>query len=297
MILNKYNEIMNGVTVDPEMKRRVMSAVSASIKEQSERVVVTDIPVRRKANRGRTVALISSIAAGVLVIAGAIFISGYLNRAKTASESVVAHNSKMGEVDSIINENIVAGGTQGSEESEFATDGADNACETTAATTTPDAKDGNSYFAGGTQKSTSKTFNTRTKKKISVTDDKYLTNKRAVTITAALPFEVTEYSTGDYDNLDISFEMFTGKNKESFMIIEGSGNIDFKKELLDTEEAGSKVVTTGGTEIELYSITSGKVGTATLSNCAVFKKNGKSYLILFSDHYDSDVFVKVTDII
>ena len=296
MILNKYNEIMNGVTVDPEMKRRVMSAVSASIKEQSERVVVTDIPVRRKANRGRTVALISSIAAGVLVIAGAIFISGYLNGAKTASESVVAHNSKMDEVDSIVNGNIVAAETQGSEESEFATDGADAACETTAATTTPDAKDGNSYFAGGTQKSISKTLNTRTKK-ISVTDDKYLTNKRAVTITAALPFEVTEYSTGDYDNLDISFEMFTGKNKESFMIIEGSGNIDLKKELLDTEEAGSKVVTTGGTEIELYSITSGKVEAATLSNCAVFKKNGKSYLILFSDHYDSDVFVKVTDII
>ena len=297
MILNKYNEIMNGVTVDPEMKRRVMSAVSASIKEQSERVVVTDIPVRRrKANRGRTVALISSIAAGVLVIAGAIFISGYLNGAKTASESVVAHNSKMDEVDSIVNGNIVAAETQGSEESEFATDGADAACETTAATTTPDAKDGNSYFAGGTQKSISKTLNTRTKK-ISVTDDKYLTNKRAVTITAALPFEVTEYSTGDYDNLDISFEMFTGKNKESFMIIEGSENIDLKKEFLDTEEAGSKVVTTGGTEIELYSITSGKVEAATLSNCAVFKKNGKSYLILFSDHYDSDVFVKVTDII
>lgn len=288
---------MNGVTVDPEMKRRVMSAVSASIKEQSERVVVTDIPVRRKANRGRMVALISSIAAGVLVIAGAIFISGYLNRAKTASESVVAHNSKMGEVDSIIDENVVAGGTQSSEESEFAADGASTACETTAATTTPDAKDGNSYFAGGSNKSTSKTLYKRSETKIPVTDDKYLTNKRAVTITAALPFEVTEYSTGVYDNLDISFEMFTGKNKESFMIIEGPENMDLKKELLDTEEAGSKVVTTGGTEIELYSITSGKVGAATLSNCAVFKKNGKSYLIFFSDHYDSDVFVKVTDII
>ena len=295
--MNKYNEIMNGVTVDPEMKRRVMSAVSASIKEQSERVVVTDIPVRKKANRGRTVALISSIAAGVLVIAGAIFISGYLNRAKTASQSVVAHNSEMGEVDSIINENIVPGGTQGSEESEFAADGASTACETTAATTTPDAKDGNSYFAGGSNKSTSKTLHTRSETKIPVTDDKYLTNKRAVTITAALPIEVTEYSTGVYDNLDISFEMFTGKNKESFMIVEGPENMDLKQELLDTEEAGSKVVTTGGTEIELYSITSGKVGAATLSNCAVFKKNGKSYLIFFSDHYDSDVFVKVTDII
>ena len=35
MILVKYNEIMNNVTVDPEMKTRIMSAVSAAIKEQN----------------------------------------------------------------------------------------------------------------------------------------------------------------------------------------------------------------------------------------------------------------------
>ena len=44
MILNKYNEIMNNVTVDPEMKNRIMGAVSAAIKEQSGSAVVTDIP-------------------------------------------------------------------------------------------------------------------------------------------------------------------------------------------------------------------------------------------------------------
>ena len=44
MILNKYNEIMNNVTVDPEMKSRIMGAVSAAIKEQSDSAVVTNIP-------------------------------------------------------------------------------------------------------------------------------------------------------------------------------------------------------------------------------------------------------------
>ena len=32
--MNKYNEIMNSVTVDPEMKKRIMNSVSAAIKEQ-----------------------------------------------------------------------------------------------------------------------------------------------------------------------------------------------------------------------------------------------------------------------
>ena len=35
---------MNNVTVDPEMKNRIMGAVSAAIKEQSGSAVVTDIP-------------------------------------------------------------------------------------------------------------------------------------------------------------------------------------------------------------------------------------------------------------
>ncbi len=35
MILNKYNEIMDRITVDPEMKSRVMGAVSAAIKDQA----------------------------------------------------------------------------------------------------------------------------------------------------------------------------------------------------------------------------------------------------------------------
>ena len=97
MILNKYNEIMSNVTVDPEMKSRIMGAVSAAITEQSGSAVVTDIPkdkirnensgnknqvrkaevkpaqTRKKAKK-TPIAIISSIAAGVLVIAGALFV-------------------------------------------------------------------------------------------------------------------------------------------------------------------------------------------------------------------------------
>ena len=50
MILNKYNKIMSRVTVDPEMKSRVMSAVSNAIKENPDgAAVVTDIPESPKA--------------------------------------------------------------------------------------------------------------------------------------------------------------------------------------------------------------------------------------------------------
>ncbi|MCR5327441.1 MAG: hypothetical protein K6E12_01100 [Saccharofermentans sp.] len=42
--MNKYNEIMSNVTVDPEMKSRIMSAVSAAIKEQAEgSAIVTEL--------------------------------------------------------------------------------------------------------------------------------------------------------------------------------------------------------------------------------------------------------------
>ena len=37
--MNKYNEIMNNVSVDPAMKTRIMSAVSAAIKEQDSGTV------------------------------------------------------------------------------------------------------------------------------------------------------------------------------------------------------------------------------------------------------------------
>ena len=295
--MNKYNEIMNGVTVDPEMKRRVMGAVSASIKEQSERVVVTDIPVRRKANRGRTVALISSIAAGVLVIAGVIFVSGYLNRAKSASESIAAHNSK------VINLNLdgvienAAADTQGSEDTQY--DSADShgaTYETTAATTTyGDTKSGGDKSISENNYAITKKQPVRTDYKIATTDNRFLNDKWAMSITGAIPFTVKEYSRGKYGDKNIMLYQFTGDDK-SFSIYETTDEAAIKSELIGDAANGVKEVTTGGTEIELYSFTVGK-GTNSKYSGAVFKKNGKYYLILSSELYDKNVFVTVTDLI
>ena len=70
----KYNEIMSKATVDPEMKSRVMAAVSKAIREQPGGAVVTELkkdidieeddspkPVRKKAKR-IPISLISSLA-------------------------------------------------------------------------------------------------------------------------------------------------------------------------------------------------------------------------------------------
>ena len=128
MILNKYNEIMSNVTVDPEMKSRIMSAVSKAIKDQdnggaevtdlteieSEDIPETDYepekspaPVKKKARR-IPIALITSIAAGLLVVLGvvAFFISSYLGRAKAASTTVKEHSDEVAmindQIDSVI---------------------------------------------------------------------------------------------------------------------------------------------------------------------------------------------------
>ena len=103
----KYNEIMSNATVDPEMKSRVMAAVSKAIREQPGGAVVTELkkdidieeddspkPVRKKKAKRIPMPLIASIAAGVLVLLGlgALGISGYLGKAKSASNMVKTHN-------------------------------------------------------------------------------------------------------------------------------------------------------------------------------------------------------------
>ena len=47
--MNKDNEIMNSVTVDPEMKKRIMSSVSAAIREQGSSTGSVNRPEVRKA--------------------------------------------------------------------------------------------------------------------------------------------------------------------------------------------------------------------------------------------------------
>ena len=110
------------------MKSRIMSAVSKAIKDQdnggaevtdlteieSEDIPETDYepekspaPVKKKARR-IPIAIITSIAAGLLVVLGvvAFFISSYLGRAKAASTTVKEHSDEVAmindQIDSVI---------------------------------------------------------------------------------------------------------------------------------------------------------------------------------------------------
>ena len=145
---------MSNVTVDPEMKSRIMGAVSAAIKEQADSAKVTEIPkdkkpvhesgnksgvrksevkpveTRKKAKK-TPIALICSIAAGVLVIAGALFVMQYLKNAESASSEIKQHSAQVDSValDTIANENyeetvasLNNGGVE-AEDTEPATDG------------------------------------------------------------------------------------------------------------------------------------------------------------------------------
>ena len=96
----KYNEIMSHITVDPELKSRVMSAVSNAIKENPDgAAVVTDIPESPKAEapakkkaKKTPIAIISSIAAAILVLAGVMFVFKMMNNTKSAESTQRNHN-------------------------------------------------------------------------------------------------------------------------------------------------------------------------------------------------------------
>ena len=86
---------MSHITVDPEMKSRVMSAVSAAIKENPDgAAIVTDIPespkaeapVKKKAKK-TPIAIISSIAAAILVLLGVLFVFNMMNGEKKQSST------------------------------------------------------------------------------------------------------------------------------------------------------------------------------------------------------------------
>ena len=157
--MNKYNEIMSNVTVDPEMKSRIMSAVSKAIKDQDGGAAVTDLtdirsedipetdnepddsgePVRKKARR-IPVALITSIAAGLIVVIGAVlFINAYLTKAKAAGTQVKEHNSEVAMVNDQIDSAI---GANGGDVYEATTTVADGAAADTEAETPEDKTPG-----------------------------------------------------------------------------------------------------------------------------------------------------------
>jgi len=298
MILIKYNEIMSNATVDPEMKSRIMSAVSAAIKEQPGGAVVTSLKDKQEARpeqsakkkaRKSVIPLISSLVAGIIVIAaGALFINSYLDRSKAASDTVQAHNSKVEavnyEIDAVLgNDNspqAAAETTANGEDAEFYT------------------KDNNNYVTSG-------------KKDLDLDNDngtRYaaLGEDRIFRIELALPFEIKGTGSGTVGDVSdgITYLMFLGEGGEKAILYIGPEGTDMIKATSTpsfNKPVGVEGTTPNGTAVTLYCLSFGNVTapekgvTPSSFNTAIFSKGGKTYMITFSDIRSTEEIYKVID--
>ena len=306
--MNKYNKIMSRVTVDPEMKSRVMSAVSAAIREQSGGAVVTDLtdiederPVRKKA-RKTPIAVISSIAAALVLIIGVLFVFRNMDK-HSASETMSTtmafdaadnHNKGVqdasGEVNFVIS-NEATLGTEANYEDE-------NVYETTV-----DVDDKRNYSS-----SNNKTID-------GITNDQslYITNPNATTggegsegigdarldrINKALPFDLKGFGSGTYSE-DITYELFLGEGGEKIILFEASEGTDILKKIEPSNKSSmTDSVTPSGIPVKLCLVTFANVTASENSsdvNAALYSKGGMTYLIVFSDVRPADVIAAAVD--
>lgn len=330
MILNKYNEIMSNVTVDPEMKSRIMSAVSKAIKDQDGGAAVTDLtdirsedipetdnepddsgePVRKKARR-IPVALITSIAAGLIVVIGAVlFIDAYLTKAKAAGPQVKEHSSEVAMVNDQIDSAI---GANGGDVYEATTTTADlNGAADTEAETPEDKDPGNKTALNIDNKNyavSSGTYNLNPDTtrlpgdKEDVDYSQGIGNERIDKISRKIPFDLESTGSGKYADGSTK-EVFFGEGGEKLIIVTASEETDVLKKVFPSNKSTAVAGTTpGGLAAELYYVPFGNVPklgkneTTDKVNAAVFKKNGFKYLIVFSDTVSPDVLYGLIDVL
>ena len=314
---------MSNVTVDPEMKSRIMSAVSKAIREQDGGAAVTDLteiksdtisetdnepdtpeePVRKKA-RKIPIAIISSIAAGLLVIMGVLFFFiRYMGVAKSAAETVKEHGGEAIEIDSVINEAI--GGDGG------AVYEATTAMETEdASSDDPRSKDDltlsndnkNYAVASGNKNITSGTTRLPGENE-DVDYSQGIGNERIDKISRKLPFDLESTGSGKYTDGSLK-EVFFGEGGEKVIVVTTYEDTDVMKKVFPSNKSAAVAGTTpGGISVELYYVPFGNVPklgkgeTTDKINAAVFKKNGYKYLVVFSDIVAPEVLYDLIDVI
>ena len=323
---------MNNVTVDPEMKNRIMGAVSAAIKEQSGSAVVTDIPKdkirnensgnknqvrkaevkpaqKRKKAKKTPIAIISSIAAGVLVIAGAVFVVNYFHlgqnfrTSENTMKSVDTHSAALNTeaVDEVYEETVAGFDNAVAEETtEGATDGILS------------INTGSSYNYSADQ--VSRTDNRDAENKtiditVSTTlpeeesdESEVMGDARLDRIARALPFDIKGSGSGVFSD-SISEEVFFGVNGEKVLLCSApEGTDDLIKQVFhQTPAEGVAATSPSGIQVTLYRVTFANVKDLTGEevsadvNAAVFVKGGKTYLLVFSDAQPADVILGVVD--
>ena len=309
MILNKYNEIMERVTIDPEMKSRVMSAVSTAIKEQAEgAAIVTELHSNENSEYTKTrtgkkakktpIVVISSIAAAIVVLLGALFI---FNLMSSKGASTTQNDEKHLGIDSA----DIANATEAVEEMEETTsqksvfyyietpvpeaglDGADTAGAPNAGSGTYDdsVEDPNTDLRNVTVDI----------KTDGVVDD------RVTNIGSALPFDLKGNGKGKLAD-GIVTEVFLGEGGEKVVLYTADEGADLVKDFdSSNKSAGQDAVSPLGTQVKLFKLAFGNVitpangETATEFNAALFTKNGHTYLLVFSDVQSTDVILGVVD--
>ena len=302
--MNKYNKIMSRVTVDPEMKSRVMSAVSAAIREQSAGgAVVTDIPVTennrpvRKKARKTPIAIISSIAAAVVLILGVILVfrsmsSSPFEYSAMSTTANGSHNKDVLEAAGEANNYV-------SYETATTTVYYEDACETTEAEYNEDT---NNYATrinsidGLT--GDEKTITIRQPEATTGGDTQGMGDVRLDRINKALPFDLKGFGSGTYSE-DITYELFLGEGGEKIILFEASEGTD----ILMTIEPSNKStvtesVTPSGIPVRLCLVSFANVTASETSpyvNAAIYSKDGKEYLIVFSDTQPVDVITAAVD--
>ena len=323
---------MSNVTVDPEMKSRIMSAVSKAIKDQDGGAAVTDLtdirsedipetdnepddsgePVRKKARR-IPVALITSIAAGLIVVIGAVlFIGAYLTKAKAAGTQVKEHNSEVAMVNDQIDSAI---GANGGDVYEATTTVADlnGAAADTEAETPEDKAPGknpalnidnkNYAVSSGTYNLNPNSTTRLPGEKEDVDYSQGIGNERIDKISRKIPFDLESTGSGKYADGSTK-EVFFGEGGEKLIIVTTSEEADVLKKVFPSNKSVAVAGTTpGGLAAELYYVPFGNVPklgkneTTDKVNAAVFKKNGFKYLIVFSDTVTPDVLYGLIDVL
>lgn len=332
MILNKYNEIMNNVTVDPEMKNRIMGAVSAAIKEQSGSAVVTDIPkdkirndnsgnknqvrkaevkpaqTRKKAKK-TPIAIISSIAAGVLVIAGAVFVVNYFHlgqnfrTSENTMKSVDTHSAALNTeaVEEVYEETVAGFDNAGAAETtEGATDGILSINTGSSYNYSADQVPGTDN-RDAENKTIDITVSTTLPEEES-DESEVMGDARLDRIARALPFDIKGSGSGVFSD-SISEEVFFGVNGEKVLLCSApEGTDDLIKQVFhQTPAEGVAATSPSGIQVTLYRVTFANVKDLTGEevsadvNAAVFVKGGKTYLLVFSDAQPADVILGVVD--
>ena len=295
------------------MKSRVMSAVSNAIKENPDgAAVVTDIPESPKAEapakkkaKKTPIAIISSIAAAILVLAGVMFVFKMMNNTKSAESTQRNHNK----VDSW---NYAAADTQpaehgGDAEGTWDYDLEDEIDKAVDEPTTTEA-------AGGENQSYDSVENTSN---IALGDDVYtimptrdkndystgMGDERLDIISRTLPFELKGTGKGTFSS-DIAMEVFLGEQSQKVLLLSAAEGTDIIKQFDPSNKtAGTDGTTPAGTAVKYYRVVFGNVAelgkneTSSDINAALYNKDGMTYLLVFSDPQTPETIAALVDVV